>query len=251
MSKAENVAATKHGAPILSLEDGWVVLPGQVGHYFRCRDTQFGLFGASLCGHFSGLMGDAYEIGVETQCQICADRLFSKDEEPPEDWKEVLLGGLTVTGVQLGGPHEKANAQHISTRLARCDKRDTAMLLAKYAFDEKSVHSLWAYWFEFLMSKGWETHKPKVIEGMASATLHDHLAPNRCGSCQGAGYLDPMNERLCDMCFGSGLKFLSGRAVARKMGFGRGVLRDPWKSRVHWARSELWKWEVRALSRMR
>jgi hypothetical protein len=132
--------------------------------------------------------------------------------------------------------------------MAKCTDCESALLRAKYCGDHPK--SAWAYWFTHLMDQGWSTKKPGTISALSMVTLAEHISDNRCGLCHGtAGWMVGAKWQTCPSCHGSGVIYLSNRAIATRLGFSNEGLKAPWIERLSWARQELISWENRAVRR--
>jgi hypothetical protein len=166
--------------------------------------------------------------------------------------KRELLAMLSVHGVDLlnaRGGKPTITAQDIAAMMAECSPCESELLRTKYCGD--SIHETWAYWFIHLMKQKWRTKKPGSIYALSKITLAEHVSDNRCGMCQGTrGWYVGSKYQGCPACVGAGVIYLSKREISSRMGFDGG-LKEPWISRLSWARRELASWELRALSNMR
>ena len=103
----------------------------------------------------------------------------------------------------------------------------TELAYIKGVGDLSRVHSLWAYWFEHLMTLGWSEGDGKVKQ-IADITLVEQIASNRCPRCNGTRGVMFDNKWLeCDSCLGTGYRYPNHDLTGK------------WDDRLHEARRVL------------
>jgi hypothetical protein len=74
----------------------------------------------------------------------------------------------------------------------------------------------------------WKISKNQV-DALADLATSEDLNPCRCNRCGGIGN---RLSRVCAACNGTGIKHLSGRAMANAVGIDETAFRKPWKERL-------------------
>lgn len=161
-----------------------------------------------------------------------------------------LLAILTAHGIQPGkvfGGVPSITQMDVAGMMAGCEPCETALLRTKYCGEP--VHEAWSFWFEHLMSQGWEVKKGQ-IDALSKITFLEHVSDNRCGLCSGVqGWFVGSAYQTCPLCMGSGVQFLTPSDIAERLGIEK--LAGVWADRLGWCRKELVKWEQGALSKLR
>lgn len=162
-----------------------------------------------------------------------------------------LLSMLTPHGIDPLKPRGGKPAltqMDVAAMMAKLKPHESALLRAKYCGEPP--HEIWAYWFEHLMGQRWNYKKIGAVKELSKLTLSEHIAANRCMRCRGTCTNMSTEGNVCEACGGTGHMYLSDRKVAQLLGFKHGKLREPWRSRIDWARKELRTWELSSLEKL-
>ena len=130
--------------------------------------------------------------------------------------------------------------------MSRCSSRDVALLRAMYCQELDEFYRGRTFFYDHCRAQGWGDYvKTRTI---AETTYQEHVLSPRCTACNGTKGVVIDNKWVeCVKCGGKGYGALGDRALGRLMGMSR--LKEPWASRVAWARSELVRWEFEALAK--
>jgi hypothetical protein len=176
------------------------------------------------------------------------------------DPREQLTHHLTPHGVTLeivGGRSTADLSEVLASMdyamvLGMVEPRQAAMLLAKYCDDSLEERKCRSWWLmeciEYGAAKGWKRPKARMVQGMAYATISEHMGhgtrcmlcqgtasrmvgnlPVECPGCSGRGFLEYLPEQYCDEI---GCTMLEWDKI--------------WRERVGWARRALYRWEMDA-----
>lgn len=170
-----------------------------------------------------------------------------------------LLAMLTPHGVDIGRVHggtPKLTALDIAAAMgmSRISRKQGLLLMVKYC-DEQALRSeLWQHWFRDVMDKahreGWQT-QPGQIDMLSNITLDECIGSNNCSACRGTCFVMVGNKKVyCDMCQGTGKRYMSERRLSAGLGISRRQYRQHWQSRMNWASSTLNAWEASAAERI-
>jgi hypothetical protein len=178
-----------------------------------------------------------------------------------KDPREAIANHLTAHGVQMDviGSRRTNNLSEIlqgcdyAMLLGLIEPRQAAMLMAKYLGDELEERKARAWWLmeciEYASAKGWKRPKARMIEGMAYASLDEHLGHGtRCGVCHGTKERIIDNRPvLCPGCGGAGFVSYDSDRYSDAIGCTALEWDKVWRARVGWARRSLYRWEQSAV----
>lgn len=110
------------------------------------------------------------------------------------------------------------------------------LALAKYAMDIDAERLLIAHVRNYAeglaVNEHWHIVKGRpVLCNMAALAVFETVRPNRCVKCSGRSVV---NNKVCNVCHGTGYKHFSGRQVADGIGVDEKCYRKLWKSRFEW-----------------
>lgn len=174
------------------------------------------------------------------------------------DVRERLANHLTAHGVPLEigiaatGLEDILRSMDWAMLLGMLEPRQAAMLMAKYLGDELEERKCRAWWLmdciETAAAKGWKRPRARMIEGMAYATMDEHMGHGtRCLVCDGT------RQRMvgalpvtCHACAGAGFLHYDPERYCLEIGCAMQDWDRTWRDRVTWARRALHRWELDA-----
>ena len=167
-----------------------------------------------------------------------------------------LMAMLSAHGVVIGhipGGIPNITAADIAGAIGMAhDDMAAQMLLGKYAMDGHAIGAFRDMWKARVRGvaarDGWG--HPARSESLAVYTLAEWLDAQRCRSCKGVAHQMTAEGRVepCPACSGIGLRVVGDRPVARALGLSNeGYRKSPWRARISWGRTELWRVEQAAL----
>ena len=173
------------------------------------------------------------------------------------DPREQLTHHLTPHGVTLEivGGRSTADLSEILVSmdyamvLGLIEPRQAAMLLAKYCDDALEERKCRAWWLteckEYGAAKGWRRPEAAMVEGLAYATMDEHMGHGtRCHICDGVGSREVARRIIeCPGCEGAGFVRYLPAIFAERIGCTAVEFDRIWSERVGWARRALWRWE--------
>lgn len=174
------------------------------------------------------------------------------------DIREKLANHLTPHGAPLEIGIRSTDLEQIlrgmdyAMVLGMVEPQQAAMLLAKYTNDHLEERKCRAWWLmiciEYAEAKRWKRPKSRMVEGMAYATMDEHMGHGTlCSVCSGTrervvGHL-PV---VCPECHGAGFLAYTPERFCAEIGCAMLEWDRVWRDRVAWARRALHRWEVDA-----
>ncbi len=133
------------------------------------------------------------------------------------------------------------------------DQAAAAMLLAKYSMDAHAAQTYRDHWRTMVDRKaytdGWKDDGR--WGSFADYVYAEWLDAQRCRTCKGVGEQMTQEGRVqaCSACEGTGVRRIGMRGPARGLGMSvEAYRRSQWPRRMEWARRELQRRELAALS---
>lgn len=179
------------------------------------------------------------------------------------DVREALTQHLTAHGVPLEigirstDLLEILNSMDYAMLLGYIEPRQAAMLLAKYCADAQEERKCRAWWLmdciEYGAAKGWRRPQARMIEGMAYATMDEHMGHGiRCDLCNGTRQREFAKLLVkCPACDGLGFNLYDSSRFGAEIGCTPHDWQYTWSARVDWARRALHRWEADAVENLR
>jgi hypothetical protein len=176
------------------------------------------------------------------------------------DPREKLTNHLTPHGVTLeivGGRSTADLSEVLASMdyamvLGMVEPRQAAILLAKYCDDQLEERKCRSWWLaeciEYGAAKGWKRPKARMVQGMAYATIDEHMGRGtRCMLCQGTASRMVGNLPVeCPGCSGRGFLEYLPEQYCGEIGCTMLEWDKVWRERVGWARRALYRWEMDA-----
>lgn len=97
------------------------------------------------------------------------------------------------------------------------------------AGDLKAERALLLHTQMWAIARHWSTNDAQIIL-LATLAVFEAITPGKCARCRGTGIV---KDKVCKVCNGSGIKYLSNRRIADALGINESTFRRVWKSRYN------------------